>query len=63
MHLMNKRTINEIYKLRNNKMNIKKLGTTIKDLGTVLGMGTKIGTLGKLQFRIKMKELRIRNKN
>ena len=44
-------------------MNIKKLGTTIKDLGTVLGMGTKIGTLGKLQFRIKMKELRIRNKN
>ena len=39
----NKRTINEVCKLRNNKKNIKKLGT--KDLGprgTVLGMGIKI---------------------
>ena len=29
----NKRTINERHKLRNNKKNIKKSGTKIKDLG------------------------------
>ena len=37
-----------------------------RDLGsrcTVLGMGTKIGTLSKLQVRNKMKQLRNRNKH
>ena len=44
------------------------VGTKIKDTGlgsrgTVLGMETQIGTLGKLQVRNKMKGLRIMDKN
>ena len=41
-------------------------GTIKKDLGskdTLLGIGTKIGTLCNLQVRNKIKELGIRNKN
>ena len=49
----------------NRKLRIK---NKLKDLeqgfsGTVLGMGTKIGALSKLQVRNKIKELRVMNKN
>ena len=67
---MNKRTINEIYKLRNNKKNIKKLGTKIKDLGQRFRVkrhsirnGNKNRNIKQVTIRNKMKELRIRNKN
>ena len=50
----------EINNLRNNKKIVQELGTKIKDqdrdLGfrdTLLGIGTKIGTVSKLQVRNK----------